>query len=175
MGRKAREIVGLNLQELVGDLNKAYCDEWLAYFAYLHMARTVSGPGYEDISEMLEKIAKDESEHIAELAERITQLGGVLVAHPAQIEKNANNPYPEIPKTSDDYQGIMQSVIDSEAGAITVYDHIAKKTFGMDSVTYQLVTHILSEEVRHEEIFENFTRGERKILREVEEAVSGSY
>jgi bacterioferritin len=46
-------------------------------------------------------------------------------------------------------------VTDAEAGAIDVYNKIAKKTFGKDNVTYQLVTHILSEEVEHEEIFEN--------------------
>jgi ferritin-like protein len=36
-----------------------------------------------------------------------------------------------------------------------VYNKISKKTLGKDNVTYQLVTHILSEEVSHEETFEN--------------------
>ena len=36
-----------------------------------------------------------------------------------------------------------------------VYNKLARKTFGKDNVTYQLVTHILSEEVEHEEKFEN--------------------
>ena len=46
-------------------------------------------------------------------------------------------------------------VAEAEAGAIEVYSKLAKKTFGKDNVTYQLVSHILSEEVEHEEIFEN--------------------
>ena len=29
MGTKAREIVDLDLKDLIKDLNKAYCDEWL--------------------------------------------------------------------------------------------------------------------------------------------------
>ena len=45
--------------------------------------------------------------------------------------------------------------MDAEGGAIEVYRKIAKKTFGKEDVVYQLVTHILSEEVTHEEMFEN--------------------
>jgi bacterioferritin len=35
------------------------------------------------------------------------------------------------------------------------YNQITKMTFGKDHVTYQLVTHILPEEVQHEEMFED--------------------
>ena len=45
--------------------------------------------------------------------------------------------------------------IKTEAGAIEVYNKLAKKTFGKDHDTYQLVTHILGEEIGHEEMFEN--------------------
>jgi ferritin-like protein len=34
MGKKSREIVGLDLKDLVKDLDRAYCDEWLAYYAW---------------------------------------------------------------------------------------------------------------------------------------------
>ncbi len=155
MGKQARAIVDLSLKDVVKDLNKAYCDEWLAYYLYWYMAQTVSGRAYEDIKEMLEKIAKDELEHATELADLITKLGDVPVANPMDLEKGANSPYLTPPKNTADINRIIRIVAEAEAGAIEVYSKLAKKTFGKDNVTYQLVSHILSEEVEHEEIFEN--------------------
>jgi len=155
MGKQGRAIVDLSLKELVKDLNKAYCDEWLAYYLYWYMAQTVSGKAYEDIKEMLEKIAKDELEHATELADLIVKLGDFPLANPMELEKNANSPYMMPPKNTADVNRIIRIVTEAEAGAIDVYNKIAKKTLGKDHVTYQLVTHILSEEVDHEEIFEN--------------------
>ncbi len=155
MGKQARAIVDLSLKELLKDLNKAYCDEWLAFYLYWYMAQTVSGRVYEDMREMLEKIAKDELEHAGELADLITKLGDVPVANPMDLEKGANSAYLMPPKNTADINRIIRIVTEAEAGAIEVYNKIAKKTFGKDNVTYQLVTHILSEEVSHEEMFEN--------------------
>lgn len=155
MGKQARAIVEVSLKDLVKDLNKAYADEWLAYYLYWYMAQTVSGKSYEDVSEFLMKVAKDELEHATELADMIVKLGGMPIANPMELEKNANNPYLMPPKNTADVNRIIRIVTEAEAGAIDVYKKIAKKTFGKDDVTYQLVTHILSEEVTHEEMFEN--------------------
>ena len=155
MGKQARAIVDLSLKDLVKDLQKAYADEWLAYYLYWYMAKTVSGRAYEDMQEMLEKVAKDELEHAGELADLITKLGDVPIANPMDLEKSANAPYLVPPKNTADINRIIRIVTEAEAGAIEVYNKIAKKTFGKDNVTYQLVTHILSEEVTHEEMFEN--------------------
>jgi len=140
---------------LVKDLNKAYSDEWLAFYLYWYMAQTVSGRAYEDMAEMLNKIAKDELEHAQELADLITKLGDVPVANPMDLEKNANSPYLMPPKNTADINRIIRVVTEAEAGAIEVYSKLAKKTQGKDHVTHQLITHILSEEVSHEEMFEN--------------------
>jgi len=155
MGRKAKEIADLDLKDLIKDLDKAYCDEWLAFYAYWYMAQTVEGKGYEDMSEFLNKIAKDELEHAQEVANRIIELGGLPTNNPVNLEKNANAPYPGVVKELSDYDGIIKLVEAAEAGAIEVYNKIAKKTFGKDHDTYQLVTHILGEEIAHEEMFEN--------------------
>ncbi|MCM8780234.1 MAG: bacterioferritin, partial [Candidatus Omnitrophica bacterium] len=96
-----------------------------------------------------------ELEHAGELADLILKLGGLPIAHISELEKNANAPYPIPPKNTADYNRIIRVVLDAEAGAIDVYNKIAKKTLGKDNVTYQLITHILSEEVNHEEMFEN--------------------
>jgi len=155
MGKQARAIVDLSLKEIVHDLNKAYCDEWLAFYLYWYMAQAVSGKSYEDVAEFLNKIAKDELEHAQEVADLIIKLGGVPTANPMDLEKNANSPYLMPPKNTADVNRIIRIVTEAEAGAIEVYQKIAKKTLGKDHVTYQLVTHILSEEVDHEEMFEN--------------------
>jgi bacterioferritin len=155
MGKQARAIVDVSLKELVHDLNKAYADEWLAHYLYWYMAQTVSGRAYEDMKEFLEKIAKDELEHATELADLINKLGGLPIANITELEKNANAPYMMPPKNTADINRIIRIVTEAEAGAIEVYNKIAKKTLGKDHVTYQLVTHILSEEVEHEEMFEN--------------------
>jgi bacterioferritin len=158
MGKKLREIVEVDKKELIADLNRAYGDEWLAFYAYWYMAQIVSGSGYEDMSEFLGKIAKDELEHAGELADLIIKLGGAPTSNPMELEKNANAPYPGVAKKTDDYDKIIKLVMDAEGGAIEVYNKIAKKTLGKDHNTYQLVTHILSEEVTHEEMFENLLK-----------------
>ena len=155
MGKQARAISEVSLKDLVKDLSKAYCDEWLAFYLYWYMAQTVSGKAYEDIAEMLKKIATDELEHAQEVADLIIKLGGVPVANPMELEKNANSPYPMPPKNTADINRIIRIVTEAEAGAIDVYNKIAKKTLGKDNITYSLVTHILSEEAEHEEMFEN--------------------
>lgn len=155
MGKQARAITEISLKDLVKDLNKAYADEWLAFYLYWYMAQTVSGRAYEDIKEMLEKLAKDELEHAGELADLITKLGDVPLANPMDLEKNANAPYLMPPKNTADINRIIRIVAEAEAGAIEVYSKLAKKTFSKEHVIYQVVTHILSEEITHEEIFEN--------------------
>ncbi|MBU0709861.1 MAG: demethoxyubiquinone hydroxylase family protein [Candidatus Omnitrophica bacterium] len=155
MGKQARAIADLSLKDLVKDLNKAYADEWLAFYLYWYMAQVVSGKAYEDMKEMLEKIAKDELEHAEELADLITKLGDVPIADPMELEKNANAPYLMPPKNTADINRMIRVVAEAEAGAIEVYNKIAKKTMGKDHNTYQLVAHILSEEITHEEMFEN--------------------
>lgn len=158
MGKQGTEIVEIDVKDLIADLNKAYADEWLAYYSYWYMARTVTGKGYEDMSEFLQKIAKEEEEHAGELADRITELGGLPIVHPMELEKNANAPYPKPPTSTSDYGKIIKVVTDAEAGAIDVYNKLAAKTLGKDHVTYQLICHILAEEVKHEEMFETLLK-----------------
>ena len=155
MGKEGTKVAAVNVNELIKDLNRAYADEWLAHYSYLYMARTCTGMMYEDMSEFLEEIAKDEAEHAGELADRIQELGGLPLANFSDIEKQCNAPYPKPPKSTSDYKGMIKVVMDAEAGAIDVYNKIAKKTFGKDHDTYQLATHIMGEEIGHEEMFEN--------------------
>ncbi|NLA21799.1 MAG: ferritin, partial [Candidatus Marinimicrobia bacterium] len=44
MGTKAIEILNLDANHLIDLLNRAYADEWLAYYQYWVGAKVVKGP-----------------------------------------------------------------------------------------------------------------------------------
>ena len=61
MGKKGREIVEVNIKELLKDLNSAYADEWIAFFFYTWAADFIEGPNYPTIANELNEIAKESS------------------------------------------------------------------------------------------------------------------
>ena len=156
MGTKGTEIVELDVQELVADLNRAYADEWLAFYSYTHMAQIVTGrPAAKHLAGLLQETAAEELEHQEELAERITQLGGEPLADPSKLVEASNEGYPAPPADAMDFEGMIRTVIEAERGAIKVYNKLAKKTAGKDPITYELIVHILGEEIEHEDEFES--------------------
>jgi bacterioferritin len=156
MGTKGKEIVGLAIEDLVADLNRAYADEWLAAYAYNYMSQVVTGrPAARQLSELLLDTSKDELEHQGELAERILSLGGKPVADVTKLVEASNAGYPVPPADEKDFEGIVKTVIAAEREAIEVYHRLAQKTHSKDPITYNLVLHILEEEVEHEDEFEN--------------------
>jgi bacterioferritin len=159
MGTKGREIVELDVQELIAALNRAYADEWLAVYSYTHMAQVVSGrPAAERVAALLRDTAAEELEHQDELAERITQLGGEPLADVTKLVEASNEGYPAPPRDATDVEAIIETVIEAEQGAIGVYNDLAKMTAGKDPLTYELIIHILGEEVEHEDEFESLIR-----------------
>jgi len=83
MGTKGKQIVGLDVAELLTDLNRLYADEWLAAYAYNYMGQVVTGrPAAKHLAELLLDTSKDEMEHQQELAERIMAVDGRMPASP---------------------------------------------------------------------------------------------
>lgn len=155
MGTKGTEIVELDVRDVVEDLNRAYADEWLACYSYTHMAQVVTGrPAAKHLAALLHEVAMVELEHQEELAGRITQLGGEPLADPSKLVETSNGGYPT-PADARDIEGIIKTVVAAERGAIEVYNKLAKKTAGKDPITYELIIHILGEEIEHEDDFEN--------------------
>nr|HPK00397.1 ferritin-like domain-containing protein [Candidatus Hydrogenedentota bacterium] len=60
MGTKGREIVGVDVPQLLEMLNKAFADEWLAYYQYWVGARVASGRMRGIIAHELEEHAGEE-------------------------------------------------------------------------------------------------------------------
>lgn len=155
MGKKAQEIVKLNLQELLEDLKKAYADEWCAYYQYWYDSKIATGINAKNVIDELEEHAKEEFEHLTLLADRIIKLGGVLPNNFSEIEEISNCKY-SVPKDGKNLEKIIKDGIDGERCAISIYDKILKKlTAGNDTITFHIIRHIMEEEIDHEEDFEN--------------------
>ena len=152
MGTKGREIVGMDVNELIKELNKALADEWLAYYQYWIGAKVAVGQMRNAVVEELEEHAKEELEHAEMLVERILQLGGTPLLDPANWYKETNCKY-EIP-SDPKVKVLLAQNIRGEQCAIEVYNKLAKMTRDVDPITYNMVLEILEDEVEHEEDLE---------------------
>jgi len=156
MGTKGKQIIDLDVNDLLTDLNRLYADEWLAVYAYNYMGQVFAGrPAAKQMAGLLLDTSKDELEHQQELAERIVSLGGKPVIDISKLVETSNDGYPTPPADEKDFEAIVRTVIKAEQGAIEAYNQMAQRIHGKDPITYNLIIHILSEEVEHEDEFEN--------------------
>jgi bacterioferritin len=155
MGTKAKSIVELDIAELIGDLNRAYADEWLVYYQYWIAAQLMIGRSARPVVEELRRIAAEELAHAQELAERIVQLGGRPLTHPKQWFEKTNCVYKEPPQDPTQVDQILKDAIAGEECAIDVYYRLYKKVEGKDATTMHLARHILDEELKHEDTLES--------------------
>jgi bacterioferritin len=149
MGTKGIEIVDMDVKELVSLLNKAFSDEWLAYYQYWIGAKVVKGPMKEAVIAELTQHAADELRHAEMLALRIIQLGGTPITKPEDWYKHSGCGYdaPDNPFVKE----VLEQNIKGEQCAIETYKNLVNITMGKDPVTYNIVLQILQDEVEHEE------------------------
>ena len=122
MGTKAQAAVkaaGIKVSELVDLLNKAYADEWLAYYQYWLGAKVAAGIPKAEVIKELEEHATEELEHAGLLADRIIELGGTPVLEPKLWYEVANCRY-AAPKDPD-VRTLIEQNIKGEQCAIAVY------------------------------------------------------
>ena len=149
MGTKGRQIVGMDIDELLGLLNKAFADEWLAYYQYWLGAKVVKGPMKDAVAAELLLHATEELAHADMVALRIIQLGGTPLVSPAEWMIHTNCGY-EAP-TDAFVKEILAQNIKGEQCAIDVYQKLLNIVKDKDPVTYNIVLTILEQEVEHEE------------------------
>jgi len=89
------------------------------------------------------------------LAERIASLGGKPPAELSILAEASNTGYPSLPADEIDFEAVVKTVIKAEQDAIQVYHRLVQMTRDKDPITYELLLHILSEEVEHEDEFES--------------------
>ncbi len=150
MARKGISILkGIDANEVIALLNKAYADEWLAYYQYFIESKVIKGIMKDSVVAELNQHAADELRHATMIADRILQLGGTPLLHPKDWFSYANCSY-EAP-TNPDVLNILDQAIKGEQCAIDIYSKLAEMTQGKDIVTYDIVSSILADEVEHEE------------------------
>ena len=155
MGRKAKEIVKANVQEVISDLNKAYADEWLAHYQYWLTAQWIRGMDADTLKEVLLQQSEDELNHAETLANRIIQLGGTPVMQFDQLIATAKCGFKEPPSNPADLKQVIKDVLDAEACAIEAYNELSEKYRTTDIVTKEIFEDLLEDEVKDEEKWEN--------------------
>ncbi len=149
MGTKGIEIVGMDVKQLLEQLNRAFADEWLAYYQYWLGAKVVKGPMKEAVIAELMQRATDELRHADMIAARIIQLGGAPVTEPRKWYDVTSCGYE--PPDDPFVETILRQNIQGERCAIDFYKRLLESTQGKDPVTYNIVLQILQDEVEHEE------------------------
>lgn len=149
MGTKGREIVGIDVDKVLELLNRAFADEWLAYYQYWLGAKIIAGPMKDAVITELLQHAADELRHAGMVTTRIIQLGGTPLTTPKKWFEATNCGYdaPENPFV----QQILEQNIKGEQCAIGVYSKMIEITGFKDPVTYNMALQILGDEVEHEE------------------------
>jgi bacterioferritin len=152
MGTKAKELVGADVKKILTLLNKAFADEWLAYYQYWIGAKVACGQMRGAVTSELEQHATEELGHAGLLVDRIIQLGGTPLLKPEEWYKETNCGYDAPIDAS--VKTLLKQNIKGEQCAIDVYNKIAKATKDTDIVTYQLALEIMKDEIEHEEDLE---------------------
>lgn len=150
MARRGNSIIrGIEINEIISVLNKAYADEWLAYYQYFIEAKVIKGIMKDAAIAELTQHAADELRHANMVADRILQLGGTPLLNPKEWFTHTNCGYEE-PKDFD-VVSILEDSIKGEQCAISIYSQLVDMTRDKDIVTYDIVSEILADEVEHEE------------------------
>lgn len=149
MGTKGREIVGEHIDRVLELLNKAFADEWLAYYQYWIGSKIVEGPMKDAVMAELLQHAADELRHADLVATRIIQLGGKPLTNPKLWFEHTNCGYdaPDDPFV----RNILEQNISGEQCAITTYNSIIEEIGMKDPITFNLAVQIMQDEVEHEE------------------------
>jgi bacterioferritin len=149
LGTKSIEIVGMSVETLITQLNKAYSDEWLAYHQYWLGAKIAKGPMRDVVVTELMEHAAEELHHVELLTSRIIQLRGTPVLSPKKWYDMTNCGYEE--PRDPQVRTLLDQNIKAEQCAIASYNKILQETLTADPVTYAIVLEILENEVEHEE------------------------
>jgi len=165
MGTKGRAIVGMDIKKLLELLNRAFADEWLAYYQYWIGAKVVKGPMKEAVIAELTQHAADELRHADMVSSRIIQLGGTPLTKPQDWLKWTNCGYdgPDDPFI----KAILAQNIKGEQCAISVYEKLVEETLNKDPVTYNTVLQILQDEVEHEDDLQNLMEDFNLMMKKV--------
>ena len=149
MGTKGIEIVGGDVKKIIQLLNKAFADEWLAYYQYWIGVQVIKGPMKDAAIVELNEHAQDELRHAQMLSDRIIQLGGLPILEPKEWYTHSGCGYAA--PTDAFIKKILEQNIRGEQCAIDAYSDLMKVTRDADPITYNMALQIMNDEVEHED------------------------
>ena len=161
---------GIEAQEVVTLLNRAYADEWLAYYQYFIESKVVKGIMKDAAIAELDQHAADELRHANMLADRMLQLGGTPLLHPKEWLEHSNCGY-DAP-TDPNVLNVLSDAIKGEQCAIATYSNILDITREKDIVTYNIVSSILADEVEHEEDLQALYEDIQEFVSEIKKSLT---
>lgn len=160
--RRARE-----RDAVIADLlERAYCDEWLAFYAHWLGGKLVVGPMREAVAAELFRHAQDEIKLAEALADRILELGGAPATEPRHWHLGSDC-HPAPPEDCSPI-AVIEHGLEAERCVIRTCRQLLKEARKEDPLTYDLALEILEKEVEHEEALEVLSRGLQVILEDRE-------
>lgn len=143
---------GLNVDALINELVANASVEFAAYYYFTNLRSFCTGVEGEGIKGVIEDARLEDLSHFESCIDRIFQLGG---SFPKDIRKfiqlSGTDFLQSDPKIS--LKQILEKCLKAEQGAIINWNKICKMTHGKDPMTYEIASHILSEEIEHESWF----------------------
>ena len=156
----------IDLPKLIGELNAALSEEWLAFYQYWIGAQVVEGAMRSDVQREFEEHAMEEFAHAKMVADRIIQLEGTPVLDPSQWSTLARCKY-TAPLNSDVLSVLKQNIA-AERCAIIRYEEIATLTNNVDYTTSDIAKRIMAEEEEHEQDLQDLLRDVEWIAKAME-------
>ncbi|MBR4967025.1 MAG: ferritin [Bacteroidaceae bacterium] len=155
----------IDLPVLLGQLNAALSEEWLAFYQYWIGAQIVEGAMRSDVQREFEEHAMEEFKHAKLVADRIIQLEGTPVLDPAQWTQLARCKY--TPPLNSDVINVLNQNIAAERCAIIRYEEIATLCNNVDYTTCDIAKRIMAEEEEHEQDLQDLQRDVEWIVKEM--------
>lgn len=149
-----KDIVDMDIDDLVESLNSVLADEMLAFNEYLICSKVIKGPMRVIVKPKLQEHSEEELSHAKKLMNRITQLGGTPILEPNDWYDVSNCGY-EKPREKH-VRPILEQSLEKEERLISQYEKLKEKVHGSDYVTHKLILEILEDELEHEEEINNF-------------------
>ncbi len=151
MGTIGREIVGEEAaREIVEELNRGIAAELNDAYRYLVLSKLASGVHSGEVGDFFARTSQDEWNHAGALMERVTELGGQLMADPKEAAELSYVEYQEPPKDETDLKKMLEDSLKGERAAIHFYKQLFDKTRDVDPVTADLARQALADEVGDE-------------------------
>jgi bacterioferritin len=114
----------------------------------------MEGLGFATLTQLFKTSAMGELKHAEMLADRLNQLGEAAFSNPAEWLKNCTVGDVD-PTQYLTFKKSVQKAMEIASAVVEHYNGIMKKVNGVDFVTYEIVSDILTEEVKEEQDLED--------------------